>query len=109
MGWDPKAVLPNSVEGILCEGARFNSHPGTSFWLDLAPYSSLPSYQDVTAGRMLSRQLTMMPCEKVLQVLQEQYAAVQKFTAMIHGRQAIDSHAVALLSHVQSRIESGQL
>ena len=45
----------------------------------------------------------------MLQVLQEQYVAVQKFTAMIHGRQAIDSHAVALLSHVQSIIESGQL
>ena len=109
MGWDPKAVLPNSVEGILREGARFNSHPGTTFWLDLAPYSSLPGYQDVTAGPMLSRQLTMMPCEKVLHELQEQYAAMQKFAAMIHGRQAIDSHAVALLSHVKSIVESGQL
>jgi len=75
MGWDPEAGLPNNVDDILREGARFNSHPGTKFWLDLAPYSSLLSYQAVTAGRTPSRQLTMMLCEEVLQVLQEEYAA----------------------------------
>lgn len=101
-------MIPNSVDDILREGARFNSHPGTTFWLDLAPYSSLPSYQAAIKDRTPSRQLTMMPCDKVLQALQEEYAAVHKFIAMAHGRQAIDSHAEALLSHVQLSIAAGQ-
>lgn len=88
--------------------ASFNGHPGTQVWLDLAPYSSSPSYQAVIANRTLSRQLAMMPCEEVLQTLQEGYAEVQKSSAMMYGRQATDSHAEALLSYVQHAIRAGQ-
>lgn len=101
IGWDPNIVLPNSVDEIMREGARFNSHPGTQFWLDLAPYSSLPSYQAATVVRMLSRQLTMTPCETVLQVLQDEYAAVQRLSVMVHADKqltAMERHLSAMCS-----------
>ena len=107
-GWDPNVVLPNTVDDILREGARFNSHPGSQFWLTLAPYSSLLSYQTATANHMLSRSLTMMLCEEVFQGLQDEYAAMQKAIIMMSVRQATDSHAEHLLRHVQSMVSDGQ-
>ena len=108
IGWDPNIALPNSYDEIMRVGARFNSHPGTNFWLDLAPYSSLPIYQAATAARSLSRQLTIMPCEKAFQMLQDEYAAVQSSSVMVHCRRATDSHGEALLSQVQSKTRAGQ-
>lgn len=107
-GWDPNALLPNSANDVLCKEPHLNTHPGAQFRLQLAPYSSLPSYQAAAAGCMLSRHVTVMTCEQVFQVLQNEYAAVQESMTMLHGRQAVDSHAEAVLSHVQTSVSAGQ-
>ena len=104
--------MPNRLADLWHEAARFPSHPGEQIWLDLAPYSSLPSYQAAFATRgspMQSSQLVMGTCERLLRKLQGEYAALQRSAEMIASRRDIDSHATGQLHHVQNTVNGGQL